>query len=251
MDTYKIIIPEPCHENWDKMTPNDNGRFCLSCNKNVVDFTKMVPDEIKQYFVSEKGENICGRFKNSQLDQMIIQIPSRVLHSQTHYHKMFLLALFIAMGTTLFSCSNKNGDKQKIDKVEVVSPEQEGFATGGPRLPVGDAAYHNNPVDYEGIKNQVALDAIAHPEIGMTKFYEFIKKNYVVPEKCKNHKETIYLSFIVEKDGTLSEIKIKNNIEMESAKEILRVLKTSPKWAAGKINNHEVRSVYNMPIRFK
>lgn len=85
----------------------------------------------------------------------------------------------------------------------------------------------------------------------MTKFYEFIKKNYVVPEKCKNHKKTIYLSFIVEKDGTLSEIKIKNNIEMESAKEILRVLKTSPKWAAGKINNHEVRSVYNMPIRFK
>lgn len=115
---HKIIIPKPCHEDWNKMTPNDNGRFCGSCSKNVVDFTNMLPDEIQMYF--QQHNNVCGRFKNSQLDSLTIQIPNRVLYSQTHYHKMFLLALFIAMGTTLFSCSDKNGNKQKIDKVEVV-----------------------------------------------------------------------------------------------------------------------------------
>lgn len=115
---HKIIIPKPCHEDWNKMTPNDNGRFCGSCSKNVVDFTNMLPDEIQVYF--QKNSNVCGRFKNSQLDSLTIQIPNRVLYSQTHYHKMFLLALFITMGTTLFSCSDKNGNKQKIDKVEVV-----------------------------------------------------------------------------------------------------------------------------------
>jgi hypothetical protein len=98
---HKITIPEPCHEDWNKMTPNDNGRFCGSCSKNIVDFTNMLPDEIQVYF--QQHSNVCGRFKNSQLDSLIIQIPNRVLHSQTHYHKMFLLALFIAMGTTLFS----------------------------------------------------------------------------------------------------------------------------------------------------
>ena len=119
MDTkHKITIPKPCHEDWNKMTPNDNGRFCGSCSKNVVDFTNMLPDEIQVYF--QKHSNVCGRFKNSQLDSLTIQIPNRVLYSQTHYHKMFLLALFIAMGTTLFSCADKNGNKQKIDKVEVV-----------------------------------------------------------------------------------------------------------------------------------
>jgi hypothetical protein len=132
---YKINISEPCLEDWDKMVSNDNGRFCKSCSKNVVDFTNMLPDEIQVYF--QQHANVCGRFKNSQLDSLTIQIPNRVLYSQTHYPKMFLLALFIAMGTTLFSCADKNGNKQKIDKVEVVNepkPETD-------RIMVGDAKY--------------------------------------------------------------------------------------------------------------
>ena len=118
---YKITIPEPCREDWNKMTPNKEGRFCGSCSKNVVDFTNMIPEEIQMYFL--QNTNVCGRFKKSQLDSFTIQIPNQVLYSQTHYHKMFLLALFIAMGTTLFSCSDKNGNKQKIDKIEVVEDD--------------------------------------------------------------------------------------------------------------------------------
>lgn len=116
----KITIPKPCHEDWNKMTLKENNRFCLSCSKTVIDFTTMLPDEIQHFFVQNQNKKICGRFKSEQLEGLIIQIPSRVLHTQTQYHKMFLLALFIAMGTTLFSCQDKNGNKQKIDKVEVV-----------------------------------------------------------------------------------------------------------------------------------
>lgn len=135
---YKISIPKPCDEDWNKMIPNDNGRFYGSCSKNVVDFTKMLPDEIQVYF--QRHSNICGRFKNSQLDSLIIQIPNRILYSETYYYKMFLLALFIVMGTTLFSCSDKNGSKQKIDKVEIVNetkPEAD-------RIMVGDVKYNPN-----------------------------------------------------------------------------------------------------------
>jgi hypothetical protein len=121
---HKITIPEPCHENWNKMTPKDNGRFCMSCSKTVVDFTTMLPDEVQHFFIQNQNKSICGRFKKSQLDTITIQIPSQVLYTQTHYHKMFLLALFIAMGTTLFSCQDKNGKKQKIDKIEVVEETQ-------------------------------------------------------------------------------------------------------------------------------
>jgi len=117
---HQITIPEPCHENWDKMTPSDNGRFCMSCSKTVIDFSTMLPNEIKHFFVQKQDTKICGRFRNEQLESLIIQIPIQILHTQTNYHKMFLLALFIAMGTTLFSCQNKDGKKQKIDKVEVV-----------------------------------------------------------------------------------------------------------------------------------
>ncbi|MBB4800334.1 hypothetical protein HNP37_000373 [Flavobacterium nitrogenifigens] len=116
---HKITIPEPCHEDWNKMSPNENGRFCMSCSKTVVDFTSMLPEEIQHFFIQNKNEKICGRFKKSQLDSITIQIPNRVLYSQTHYRKIFLLALFVAMGTTLFSCQGKDGAKQKIEKVEI------------------------------------------------------------------------------------------------------------------------------------
>lgn len=42
------------------------------------------------------------------------------MHSQTSFHGMFLLALFVVMGTTLFSCSNADGEKRAIDAVEIV-----------------------------------------------------------------------------------------------------------------------------------
>ena len=119
-EKYKITIPKPCGENWNKMTPNENGRFCLSCSKTVVDFTSMLPDEIQHFFIQNQNERICGRFKNSQLETITIQIPRQVLYTQTKYHKMFLLALFIAMGTTLFSCADKEGNKNRIDKIEIV-----------------------------------------------------------------------------------------------------------------------------------
>jgi hypothetical protein len=36
---FQLQIPEPCHEDWNKMTPVHKGRFCDSCEKAVVDFT--------------------------------------------------------------------------------------------------------------------------------------------------------------------------------------------------------------------
>jgi hypothetical protein len=173
---HKITIPKPCHEDWNKMTPKDNGRFCGSCSKNVVDFTNMLPDEIQMYF--QQHSNVCGRFKNSQLDSLTIQIPNRVLHSQTHYHKMFLLALFIAMGTTLFSCSDKNGNKQKIDKIEIINepkPETD-------RIWVGDVKY--DPNDTLNIPPPPPP-----PRLDQVKFVNPIEKNQ---NKSKNDKVKFY-----------------------------------------------------------
>src|SRR6218665_3103896 len=99
---YKITLPEPCQEDWNKMTPTENGRFCMSCSKTVVDFTSMMCEEIQLFFAQNQNHKICGRFRKSQLDAITIQIPDRVLYTQTNYYKMFLLALFIAMGASLF-----------------------------------------------------------------------------------------------------------------------------------------------------
>ena len=65
----KVSIPKPCNENWKSMLPAKNGRFCNSCSKTVIDFTKMTNPEIKQYFNNNlQNENICGHFKLNQVE---------------------------------------------------------------------------------------------------------------------------------------------------------------------------------------
>ena len=133
--SLKIQVPKPCHEDWNAMRLNENGRFCDSCAKSVIDFTKMKAPEIQEYFIRNQGKKICGRFNNEQLESIKIAVPAQVLYSQTQFHKMFLLALFVAMGTTLFSCSNRNGDKQAIDSIEVVNDNQTATHTLGAPMP--------------------------------------------------------------------------------------------------------------------
>jgi hypothetical protein len=62
----QIQIPKACHENWDKMDSSEQGRFCNSCQKNVVDFTLMNDDDLVDFFKKNTG-NICGRLTASQL----------------------------------------------------------------------------------------------------------------------------------------------------------------------------------------
>lgn len=67
MKKLQLTIPEPCHEDWNKMTPAEKGRFCSSCQKDVYDFTKSTDLQIIETY--NKTNSICGRFLPSQLDR--------------------------------------------------------------------------------------------------------------------------------------------------------------------------------------
>ncbi len=64
----KIRIQNPCNENWKSMSNDKKGRFCASCHKTVVDFTKMEYTEMQNYFVENAtNESICGYYKFNQV----------------------------------------------------------------------------------------------------------------------------------------------------------------------------------------
>ncbi|MCU0351295.1 MAG: hypothetical protein MUF43_10785 [Flavobacterium sp.] len=65
-----INVPKPCYENWEVMTPEEKGRFCGSCSKTVLDFTKATDKEIIQTL--NQTENSCGRFYNHQLNRDLL-----------------------------------------------------------------------------------------------------------------------------------------------------------------------------------
>jgi uncharacterized protein YdeI (BOF family) len=66
-----LSIPKPCHENWNAMTPELQGRFCGQCSKTVVDFTLMTDGQILDTLKKETGKT-CGRFTNDQLERPLI-----------------------------------------------------------------------------------------------------------------------------------------------------------------------------------
>lgn len=71
----QISIPQPCHEDWQGMTPADKGRFCDKCMKNVMDFTAKTDREILDSYA--KDSKLCGRFKADQLNRDIAVVEKK------------------------------------------------------------------------------------------------------------------------------------------------------------------------------
>ena len=75
---YKISIPKPCFEGWENMQPNEQGRHCNACAKTVVDFTEMTDEAVQNYFITHYEKQICGHFKNTQLQRINITLPQNI-----------------------------------------------------------------------------------------------------------------------------------------------------------------------------
>jgi len=87
---------------------------------------------------------------------------------------------------------------------------------------------------------------------GFEGFYKFLQKKVTYPAKAVSNKITgkVYLTFVVEKDGTLTEIKVKNSVHPLLDNEAVRVMNNSPKWIPGTQHGLPVRVSYNIPISF-
>ena len=145
-----------------------------------------------------------------------------------------LSVLPILAGLIFFSCSETDpkNDKTVEAKTAVVKTEV--------------------PIVKEKVTEVQALkpeDIPSNPEFpgGIAAFYKFIKKEYKTPSNFKG-KGSLIASFVVETDGSLSDIKIVKDLGYGTAEEFVRLLKISPKWEPGILRGKAVRSQYNIPI---
>ncbi|HEY1008717.1 MAG: TonB family protein [Daejeonella sp.] len=101
-----------------------------------------------------------------------------------------------------------------------------------------------------------SLDAIEkYPEFpgGQEAFAKYLSRHLRYPGMAAEHgiQGKVLVSFIIERNGELSHIKILRSIGGGCDEEAMRVLAKSPKWAPGLQNNQSVRVAYNIPINFK
>ncbi len=60
-----IKIPKKCNQSWDNMSPTIGGKFCSTCNLEVIDFTDWKTEDIISYVQRSTGK-VCGRLSSTQ-----------------------------------------------------------------------------------------------------------------------------------------------------------------------------------------
>ena len=88
---------------------------------------------------------------------------------------------------------------------------------------------------------------------GEAELYHYISKNirYSQEAKEKGIQGRVFIGFIVEKDGRISNVRNLRGVDSELDAEAIRVVKSMPKWKPGKHNGEFVRVSYQIPILFK
>jgi len=121
-----IHIPEPCHQQWQQMTPADNGRHCEQCCKTVVDFTKMSNNEIINHLSINR--HVCGRIGEQQVNSINLQLVSQQPQNRGGWVKwMMAAALFVS---TAYSRANAQNTTHPTEQTVNSDAHAESFPLG-------------------------------------------------------------------------------------------------------------------------
>jgi TonB family protein len=110
-----------------------------------------------------------------------------------------------------------------------------------------------DPVNESTVYSFVSMENPPAYPGGINAFYKFLGENikYPTEAKDKNVQGNVFVSFTVEKDGSLSDIKVDRKLGSGTDEEAIRVLKLSKRWNPGMLNGQPVKVKYNIPVQFK
>lgn len=142
MKSKFLKLNKACSEQWENMKPNENGSFCDTCSKNVIDFTQLSQLEISEKIKKSKGE-ICARLTKQQLETPLIdfQVQKKYSLPYSNIAASVLMASTLAISTTTHAqnekaptefvkttnSNSKLNSKEKISRPKMTTPA--GFVT--------------------------------------------------------------------------------------------------------------------------
>ncbi len=106
----------------------------------------------------------------------------------------------------------------------------------------------------EVVEEEVFLVVEDDPEFpgGLSALSQYLASNIKYPQLAKENNITgkVFVSFVVEKDGSVGQVKILRDIGGGCGAEAVRVVKSMPKWKPGKQRGKPVRTQFNLPVDF-
>ena len=119
-------------------------------------------------------------------------------------------------------------------------------------LPPGELPEIPKPI-FEPICELPAYTMDAEFVNGKEGLARFVKNRLEYPKKAKRKKTTgtVVASFMIEKDGTISEIKILQSLPYGCDEAVINLIKRMPKWRPAKENGNPIRFLYELPVEFE
>ncbi|TRX39192.1 energy transducer TonB [Flavobacterium restrictum] len=130
------------------------------------------------------------------------------------------------------------------------APVTDGGTTGTASATTGAVINTSTlPTDTNAIVTTVALDKLPEFPGGINKFYMYVGNNFEKPEIESSKAIRVYVSFVIEKDGSMTAIQVLKDPGYGLGNEAVRVLKSlKTKWTPGILAGKAVRTAYNLPI---
>lgn len=159
--------------------------------------------------------------------------------------------------------------KAPSDMIEVVNEvyenedKQEELLETKPELAVEEEVLEENVEDKveavlieqqeEEVKTIRELDDLPVFPGGMSQLVRWLTQNLKYPETAKNEKVSgkVLVSFVINADGVVTDVKLVKPVDQRLDREALRVVRMMPKWQPGLINGKPCKTLVNLPIVFK
>ena len=142
---------------------------------------------------------------------------------------------------------NTDNTPATVDPNATTGPEVSGPEI--PATPTNVSGTGTNTTNPNGLVRRASLDVQPKFPGGLERFYEYIGNNFEKSATETGRKLTVVVSFVIEKDGSITDIKVIQNPGEGLDKEAVRVLKSlKTKWTPGMINGQPVRTAYSLPI---
>lgn len=99
----------------------------------------------------------------------------------------------------------------------------------------------------------IAVESMPEYPGGETELYKYLGNSINYPEQARNLglQGKVYVTFVVERDGSIANPKVLRDIGGGCGEEALRVVRSMPKWKPGKQHGKNVRVQYNLPVLFQ
>ena len=187
--------------------------------------------------VGEKRFLLANGFNHAQLKNRIAMMHHPQRAAWKKYSLLLLIPLLAGTMLLLAECKPSSGDDNPVVEESTLGNSYSVTVTDEPEA-VPFTLVEIKPKFQEGDAN---------------KFARWVNELLQYPEEAMEKKiqGRVTLQFVVEKDGSVTSVRVLRGIDPILDEEAMRVVSLSPKWTPGYINGKPVRIVYNFPVVFQ